>query len=144
VAERNDGRHRLARLALFLDAMVAMDSKEIATRAFQFACRIVRLSEPLMDRGGAARILGSQLLDSGTSIGANLEEAAAGQTKPDFIAKVCISRKEARETVYWLRLLAATGQVRREELAGELNEAEQLVAILGSIVFKARLSRKRG
>jgi four helix bundle protein len=121
-----------------------MDSKEIATRAFQFACRIVKLSEQLMDRGGAARILGSQLLDRGTSIGANLEEAAAGQTKPDFIAKVSISRKEARETVYWLRLLAATGQVRREELAGELNEAEQLVAILGSIVFKARLSAKRG
>jgi four helix bundle protein len=121
-----------------------MESKEIATRAFQFACRIVKLYERLMDRGGAARILGSQLLDSGTSIGANLEEAAAGKTKPDFIAKVCISRKEARETVYWLRLLAATGQVRREELAGELNEAEQLVAILGSIVFKARLSRKRG
>jgi four helix bundle protein len=77
-------------------------------------------------------------------IGANLEEAAAGQTKPDFTAKVCISRKEARETVYWLRLLAATGLVCRDELAGELNEAEQLVAILGSIVFKARLSAKRG
>ena len=89
-------------------------------------------------------MLAPQLLDSGTSIGANLEEATAGQTKADFIAKVCISRKEARETVYWLRVLVESELVRREEIAWEIDEAEQLVAILGSIVFNARSSPRRG
>src|SRR4030095_2619379 len=109
-----------------------MQSAEIAERAFRFACRIVLLYEQLLQKGGAARALAPQLLDSGTSIGANLEEAAAGQTKPDFIAKVCIARKEARETVA------------PEDVLSELDEAKQLGAILGHIVFNARSSSKRG
>jgi four helix bundle protein len=121
-----------------------VQSAEIAERAFNFACRIVLLYEQLLQKGGAARALAGQLLDSGTSIGANLEEAAAGQTKADFIAKVCIARKEARETVYWLRLLAKVPSVSPEDVMSELNEAEQLVAILGSIVFNARSSSRRG
>jgi four helix bundle protein len=121
-----------------------MQSAEIAKRAFRFACRIVLPYEQLLQKGGAARALAPQLLDSGTSIGANLEEAAAGQTKPDFIAKVCIARKEARETVYWLRLLAKVPSVAPEDVLSELDEAKQLVAILGSIVFNARSSSKRG
>jgi four helix bundle protein len=121
-----------------------MQSAEIAQRAFRFACGIVRLYEQLLKKGGAARALADQLLDSGTSIGANLEEAAAGQTKADFIAKVCIARKEARETVYWLRLLATVPSVAPKEVQSDLDEAEQLVAILGSIVFNARSSSKRG
>lgn len=122
----------------------SMHSAEIAERAFHFACRIVLLYEQFLQKGGAARALAPQLLDSGTSIGANLEEAAAGQTKPDFIAKVCIARKEARETVYWLRLLAKVPSVAPEDVVSELDEAKQLVAILGSIVFNARSSSKRG
>jgi four helix bundle protein len=121
-----------------------MQSAEIAERAFRFACCIVLLYEQLLQKGGAARALAPQLLDSGTSIGANLEEAAAGQTKPDFIAKVCIARKEARETVYWLRLLAKVPSVGPRDVQLDLDEAEQLVAILGSIVFNARTSSKRG
>jgi four helix bundle protein len=121
-----------------------MQSKEIAERAFRFSCRLVKLYERLVKQGGAARELAPQLLDSGTSIGANLEESTAGQSKPDFIAKVCIARKEARETVYWLRLLVATDLIRAEEIAWEIDEAEQYVRILGSIVFNARLSPDRG
>jgi four helix bundle protein len=121
-----------------------MVSKEIAQRAFRFSCRIVKLYERLIQKGGAARELAPQLLDSGTSIGANLEESAAGQTKPDVIAKVCIARKEARETVYWLRLLVSTDLVKREEVAWELSEAGQFVPILGAIVFNARQTADRG
>jgi len=71
-----------------------MVSKEIAERARRFACRVVKLHEKLFKQGGAARALAPQILNCGTSIGANLEEATGGQTKPDFIAKVSISRKE--------------------------------------------------
>ena len=135
---------RICRMVSVVNSTVSMKSKEIAQRAFGFSCKIVKLHERLESRGGAARRLAGQVLNSGTSIGANLEEATAGQTKPDFIAKVSVARKEARETVYWLRLLVATELVRRGEVAWELNEAEQFVAILGSIVFNARSSPYRG
>jgi four helix bundle protein len=70
----------------------------IQQRTFEFACRIVELHEYLCDMGSdTARRLGNQLLDSGTSIGANLEEADAGQSRPDFISKCNIALKEARE-----------------------------------------------
>jgi four helix bundle protein len=121
-----------------------VESKEIADRAFRFACRIVKLYERLMNRGGTCRALAPQLLDGGTSIGANLEEAAAGQTKPDFIAKVCISRKEARETVYWLRLLIASEAIPKTDVEWELSEAEQFVKILTTIVINTRASPRRG
>ena len=120
-----------------------MVSREIA-QAFRFSCRIVKPYERLIKKGGAARELAPQLLKAGTSIGANLEESTAGQTKPDFIAKVCIARKEARETVYWLQLLISTDLVDRKEVTWELCEAEQFVPILGSIVFKARQNPDRG
>jgi four helix bundle protein len=76
---------------------------DIRERTFRFACDIVSLCEALSDRGFGARRLSGRLLDSGTSICANLEEADAGQSKPDFIAKCTIALKEAREAHYWLR-----------------------------------------
>jgi four helix bundle protein len=78
---------------------------DIKDRSFLFATEIIDFCKPVMPPGGVVRELARQLLRSGTSIGANLEEAAAGQSKPDFRSKVAISRKEARESGYWLRLL---------------------------------------
>ena len=81
------------------------------------------------------RDLVRQLLRSGTSIGANLEEADAAQSKPDFISKCTIALKEARESHYWLRLLRASGRmVDRDHLISDANE---IVAILTAIVRKA-------
>lgn len=113
----------------------------IQERAFLFACRIVKLYQFLAKQKGAGELLGKQLLRSETSIGANLEEAAAGQSKTDFVSKCNIALKEARETDYWLRLLIKTEVVpvnKLSELAGESNE---LVAILTTIVKKSRSSR---
>jgi four helix bundle protein len=76
----------------------------------------------------------NQLLDSGTSVGANLEEAVAGQSKADFIHKNAIALKEARESNYWLRLIVATSSfsptVRKGivDLAGEASEIAKIVA----------------
>ena len=72
--------------------------RDLDDRVFRFACRIVDLFELLNAKGGAARVVGYQLLDAGTSVGSNYEEAAAGQTKADFIAKLSISRKESRDS----------------------------------------------
>jgi four helix bundle protein len=72
----------------------------ICDRAFVFSCRILALANTLWNRGPAARHIASQLMRCGTSIGSNAEEAQEGQTKRDFVAKLSVSRKEARETRY--------------------------------------------
>lgn len=107
-------------------------------RGFSFACRIVKLYQFLAKRKDGAEIFGRQILRSGTSIGANLEEAAAGQSKADFTSKCSIALKEARETYYWLRLLIKTGVVPAPKLSDLANESNELVAILTTIVKKSR------
>lgn len=82
--------------------------------------------------------MANQLLRSGTSIGSNVEESQAGQSKADFISKLSISCKEARETHYWLRLLAATNIIPESKLAALIDEANQLIAILTAIIKNAR------
>ncbi|HEX7192394.1 MAG TPA: four helix bundle protein [Thermoanaerobaculia bacterium] len=115
---------------------------DIRERAFDFACRIVRLHQSVA-RNATSRPLLLQLLRAGTSIGANLEEAEAGQTKPDFIAKCRIALKEARETHFWLRLISATETVKPNRLAPLVQESNELVAILTTIVRNASASRSR-
>ena len=121
-----------------------MASRIIQERAFEFAVRIVKLCEQLWKRGRAASKLADQLFDAGTSIGANSEEAAGGQTKPDFVAKLAICRKESRETVYWLRLAIASGIVSQDEVAWELEEAQQLKAMTTQAVKTSQSSSWRG
>jgi len=116
----------------------------IQERSFQFACRIVRLHQYLAQSKGTAKALAGQILHSGTSIGANLQEATAGQSKADFVSKCRIALKEARETHYWLRLLAATNLVNREKSGELVAEANELVSILTTIVKRASTSDSRG
>ena len=75
---------------------------------------------------------------SGTSIGANVEEGVAGQSRPDFISKYGIACKEARETHYWLRLLAETEVIRADRLRPVTEECNELIAILTTIIKKSR------
>lgn len=111
---------------------------DIRDRTFRFATRIVKLCQLLDQTPGVSRTLANQLLRAGTSVGANVEEAQGGQSKPDFISKMAIATKEARETHYWLRLLAETGVVASTKLADLTDEANQLVAILTTIVKNSR------
>ncbi|MBN1805444.1 MAG: four helix bundle protein [Sedimentisphaerales bacterium] len=111
----------------------------IQERAFSFACRIVKLYQFLVNQKNGMEILGRQILCSGTSVGANLEEAKAGQSKADFIAKCNIALKEARETNYWLRVFEKTKVVSTERLGKLTKESNDLVAILTTIVKNARV-----
>jgi four helix bundle protein len=111
--------------------------QNIQERSFEFAVRIVQLHDYLATKRGAARVIARQLLSSGTSVGANLEEAGAAQSKADFISKCSIASKEARETRYWLRLLTACKSVKAERIAGLIKESGEIVAILTTIVKKA-------
>jgi four helix bundle protein len=112
-------------------------SQDIRDRTFAFACRVARLCLDLASRPGARRIV-EQLLKSGTSIGANLEEAKAGSSRRDFLRYVEISLREARETIYWLRIFLALQLGPTREVQDLCGEAEQIARILGAIVVKSK------
>ena len=114
---------------------------DIRERAFAFAVRIVKLCRYLEQNSNVSKNLVSQLLDAGTSIGANLEEAKAAQSKADFIHKNSISLKEARESNYWLKLILATETF--EENVGKgikdlESESMELANIIGKIVVSTK------
>jgi len=113
-----------------------MEPRDIHERAFEFACRIVRLHRTVSLKRGIGP-LASQLLRSGTGIGSNLEEAKAAQSRADFIAKARIALKEAREAHYWLRLFGAAEIVPVKRVTSLVQEANEIVAILTTIVLKA-------
>ena len=112
--------------------------RDLKQRAFEFALRIVKLCRHLDKQPGVPRTLAYQLLKAGTSVGANIEEAQAGQSRPDFISKNSIALKEARECHYWLRLLIAAKIMPEKRLAELRDEAEELMRILGSIVIRTK------
>jgi four helix bundle protein len=120
---------------------MAMEIKDIRERTFEFAVRIIKLCQYLDKKPGVSRTLSGQLLRAGTSVGANVEEAQAGQSRADFISKTSIALKEARECDYWLRLLIAAMIMPEKRLAELRDEAGELKRILGSIVVKAKKNR---
>jgi four helix bundle protein len=105
---------------------------------------VVVLCAPLERRPGVNRTLARQLLRSGTSIGANVEEGQGSHSRADFVAKYSIACKEARETHYWLRLLAATDVVPTSTVKELTDEASQLVAILTAIIRATRRNDTKG
>jgi four helix bundle protein len=115
-------------------------AKDIGERCVAYALRIIRLYREL-DKDSVGRILGRQLLRSGTSIGANLHEAQGGQSKADFIAKVSVAHKEALESAYWLRLIRE-GEILPAARIGQISdETDQLIKILSSILLSAKQNK---
>jgi len=112
--------------------------RDIRERTFEFAVRVVKLCQNLDSVPGVSRTLANQLLRSATSVGANVEEAQAGQSKADFESKLNISLKEAREAHYWLRLLTAAEIIPNKKLAPLTQEANELIAILTTILKNSR------
>jgi four helix bundle protein len=111
--------------------------RDIKERTFSFSLKIIDLFQQ-MSSTNVNIVLGKQVLRSGTSIGANVEEATAAVSKNDFAHKMNIALKEARETHYWLRLIRSAQTQKNEECTSIINEAEELKKILGAIVSKAR------
>jgi four helix bundle protein len=101
------------------------------------ACGIARLALNSRTQP-AARCIIDQLLKSGTSVGANLEEAKAGSSRREFVRYVEIALREARETVYWLRICLALKLGPAGEVESLCGEAEQISRILGSIVVNTK------
>ncbi|MGJ8745687.1 MULTISPECIES: four helix bundle protein [Polaribacter] len=104
----------------------------IQIKSYNFAVRVVKLYKHLSQEKKEF-VLSKQLLRSGTSIGANVEEAIGGQSRKDFFAKLTIAYKEARESHYWIRLLKDTDFLSDKESESLLTDIDEILKIIGSI-----------
>ncbi|MFA4954577.1 MAG: four helix bundle protein [Patescibacteria group bacterium] len=117
-----------------------MKGNLIQDKSYEFALATVHLYKKLVGEQKEF-VLSKQLLRSGTSIGANVEEAIGGQSDRDFFTKMTIAYKEARETRYWLRLLHDSGYLKEEDARVLDEKCEELCRILSKIqlTLKSRL-----
>ena len=104
----------------------------VRDKSYAFALRMIKMYQHLT-KDKQEFILSKQVLRSGTSIGANIEEASGAQSNKDFLAKMTIAYKEARETHYWLRLLHDSGYFTENAAISILNDCEELLKMLASI-----------
>lgn len=112
----------------------------ILDKSFQFSLKIIELYKFLKEN--KEYVISKQLLRCGTSVGANVNESIAAQTKKDFITKMSIASKEARETKYWLRLLQES-QFVKKDFKKHLEDIEEIIKILTSIVKTSQANLKR-
>lgn len=119
-----------------------MNSEElrphIKDRAFDFSVRIVKMARS-MSKDPAGYALASQVVRSGTSIGANIEEAQGAISKKDFIHCMQISLKEARETFYWIKVISGAGLLPASRTALIIKENIEIIKILTTILKHAKL-----
>lgn len=117
--------------------------QDIGARSLAYAVRAIKIFQALArQRDGAARIVGKQYLRAATSIGANVEEARSAESRPDFIHKYGIAQKEAKESLYWLRLMCESGIVPRERLSPMMRETEEIYAVITAIILAAKRKLK--
>ena len=111
-----------------------MKENIIQQKSFLFAVRIINLYKYLTTKKKEF-VLSKQILRSGTSIGANIEESIGGRSDKEFLFKLEISYKEARETIYWLKLLKETEYISISEFESIYAEAEEICKILAKIII---------
>ncbi|MBK9331471.1 MAG: four helix bundle protein [Ignavibacteria bacterium] len=113
----------------------------IHVKSYSFSIRIVRLYQYLI-KEHKEYSLAKQILRSGTSIGANIEEATGGHSKREFLSKLSIAYREARETHYWLRILFDTDYLNRELFTSLFRDCEEILRILSKIQLTTKSSLK--
>ncbi|HAU38042.1 MAG TPA: four helix bundle protein [Phycisphaerales bacterium] len=119
-----------------------MTSEQLKDRTRRFALRIIRVAEAL-PRTRAAMILGSQLIRSGTSVGANYRAACRAKSPADFIAKLGIVEEEADESLYWMELIVDAKLLPKTRLADLMREAGEIVAITVASINTARGKKRQ-
>jgi len=116
---------------------VKAEKVDLLDRTIEYSLRAIRLYQQLK-KDETGRTIGKQLLRSAASVGANLQEAQGGQSKADFLAKISISHKEARETLYWLLLIKRANLLSTQEVDNLIDETEQLIKIFSSIILSSK------
>ena len=118
---------------------MGVEKNGIRERSFSYALRTIRLYQFLQEgKDSAGWVLGKQYLRSATSVGANIEEAQSAQSTADFIHKFSISQKEARESLYWLRLMAESEIVSHQRINPLIQETEEILAIITTIIRRTK------
>jgi four helix bundle protein len=117
----------------------ANQPQDIAERTLAYAVRAVRLYQALQNgRDGAGWVMGKQFLRAGTAIGANVAEAQSAESRADFIHKLSLAQKEARESAYWLEVLRRAGIVSADRLTELAAETNEIVAVLSAIIVRTK------
>ena len=122
--------------------MTGRTPQDIQKRTFDFGVQVIKLVNR-MPRTLSGEILARQLIRSGTSVGANMQEADGAETKKDFVHKTSIAYKEARESRHWLATIRATELKGDTEVSKLWQEADELVRILFTILKNSRQSPNR-
>lgn len=115
---------------------------ELLDRTKAFALRIIALVDAL-PATPTGRVIGNQILRSGTSVGANYRSCQRGKSRADFIAKLAIAEEEADESVYWLELLVESSILPQERLLPLLTEAREITAILTASRIRAKQNSEK-
>jgi four helix bundle protein len=124
---------------------MSKDPPDIRRRSYGYSLRAIKLYQALQQRkDGAGWVLGKQYLRAATSIGANVEEAQSAESRPDFVHKYGIAQKEARESIYWLKLLAETGVIPSQRSKPLMKETEELFAVITGIILSAKRNGVKG
>jgi len=118
-----------------------MKESILREKSYQFALRIIKLYKYIV-ADKSEYVLSKQILRSGTSIGANIEEANQGQSKADFIHKLSIAQKEAFETDYWLRLLRDSGYLTEAQANSLLDDCRELQKLITASIKTAKNNLK--
>ena len=119
-----------------------MKQNIIKEKSYSFSVRIINLTRVLKTRK-AEMVIVNQLLRSGTSIAANVEEAVAGISKAEFSMKLSISYKEAKESGCWLRMLKDTSSISEKEYHSLYKDLDEILRILWAILKKTRIDKKK-
>lgn len=120
-----------------IDKQIKFQNKSIiAKKTYSFALQIIVIYKELVEIN--EYVLSKQILRSGTSIGANVNEAIAAVSKKDFVHKLSISLKEARETQYWLNLLKDSNYINQKTFKKLNKDCEELIKILSSIILTTK------
>jgi len=117
-----------------------MNQAELKNRTKQLALRVIRLVESL-PRTSTCKVIGNQLLRSGTSVGANYRAACRAKSTADFVAKLAIVEEEADESIYWIELLVESDQVKLKLVESLLGEFDEIVAIVVSAIKTSKENR---
>ncbi len=112
--------------------------KDIVERTFKFAVRVIQLCGKMDERPGIGRVMMSQILRAGTSVPSNVEETQAAQSKPDFVSKMSIALKKAREIHLRLRLLATANIFPEDQLQPLVQEVDEIKRVIGAIIVSSK------
>lgn len=114
-----------------------MNSVDLKQRTKQFALRIIKMSDALPSTK-AGKVIGNQIIRSGTSVGANYRAALRAKSDADFLYKISIVTEEADESLYWLELIEESGMLPSEKIKDLMKEADELTAIFTSTARKTK------